>query len=57
MKFETETRPFCFCGRLATKQVGSVWFCDSHKEKKVVIKRNKELHGKSKSPNRHYDYQ
>jgi len=51
---------FCYCGLPLYEEMGRV-FCKKHGEdysnKPKVNKRTKELHGRSKSPNRYYDYQ
>ena len=56
MKFgETYLTQFCPNGHPLLVMTGKCKFNCGNKA--VKIKREKELHGKSKSPNRFYDYQ
>jgi hypothetical protein len=48
---------WCFCGLLATQTIKGIHFCNKHKALKREVERQKEQHGKSKSPNRFYNYE
>jgi hypothetical protein len=49
---------FCYCGLPAVKEVNGHSLCRKHIKAKIKIpKRDKELHGKSKSVNRFYNYE
>jgi hypothetical protein len=56
MKYAIDPRPFCFCGRLATQIIKGIHFCGRHTKLKREVQRQPEQHGRSKSPNRFYDY-
>jgi hypothetical protein len=55
-KFEVETRPFCFCGRLATQVINGVNFCKKHKKLKEEVQKIGRYSGKSKSEFKYNDY-
>ena len=57
VRFETETRPFCYCGQLATKKISGSWFCKKHNSPKKERTKIGDYSGKSNSVNKFNDYQ
>ena len=56
-KFQPDTRPYCYCGRLATQLIKGIHFCGRHTKLKREVQRQPEQHGKSKSKARFYNYE
>ena len=56
-KLDEETRPFCFCGLLATQVINGIHFCKKHKALKEEAHRIGRYSGKSKSENKFNNYQ
>jgi hypothetical protein len=55
-KFEEDTRPFCYCGRLATQIINGIHFCGRHKATKKEVAKIGRYSGASKSENKWNDY-
>ena len=56
-EFKVDTRPFCYCGRLATQVINGVNFCGRHKTLGKEAERIPKYSGKSKSINKFNNYQ
>ena len=55
-KFEADTRPFCFCGLLATQTINGIHFCKKHKALKKEVAKIGRYSGASKSEFKYNDY-
>lgn len=56
VKHEVETRPFCYCGLLATQEINGIHFCGRHKAIKKEVAKIGRYSGKSRSEFKYNDY-